>query len=44
MARGTPFWGTTTEDHSEDTVWEQMDDGRPWTKPKKFFLVLVVLM
>jgi hypothetical protein len=37
--RGSPLWEDQGE-HINRTVWEQIDNGVPWTATKKFFLVV----
>lgn len=41
--RGTPIW-TDQGEHVEKTVWEQIDNGVPWTAARKFLLIVPVAM
>ena len=41
--RGSPFWDDQGE-HVGHTVWEQIDNGTPWTPTHKFLLVVPVLL
>jgi hypothetical protein len=41
--RGSPVWGDQGE-HIEQTVWEQIDAGVPWTDTRKFFLIVPILL
>lgn len=36
--RGSPLWEDQGE-HITQTVWEQIDNGVPWTATKKFLLL-----
>jgi hypothetical protein len=41
--RDTPFWGDQGE-HIEETVWEQIDNGVPWTATRKFLIIVPVVL
>ena len=37
--RGSPVW-TDQGEYIENTVWEQIDNGVPWTLTRKIFIVI----
>jgi hypothetical protein len=41
--RGSPIWDDQGE-HANHTVWEQIDNGTPWTPTHKFLLIVPVLL
>jgi hypothetical protein len=41
--RGSPFWEDQGE-HIEETVWEQIEGGVPWTSTRKFLLLTPVVL
>jgi hypothetical protein len=41
--RGSPVWNDQGE-HIEQTVWEQIDAGVPWTDTRKFFLIVPIML
>ena len=41
--RGSPFWEDQGE-HIDQTVWEQIDNGVPWTSTRKFFIIVPILL
>jgi len=41
--RGSPFWGDQGE-HIEHTLWEQIDNGVPWTDTRKFLMVVPIVL
>lgn len=42
-SRGTPIWEDQGE-HIEKTVWEQIDNGVPWTESRKFLMLVPVVV
>lgn len=42
-ARGTPIWEDQGE-FEELTVWEQVDNGIPWTMTKKVLMIIPVIL
>ena len=43
MSKGTPVW-VDQGAYNNDTFWEQLDDGVPWTRAKKILLIIPVIM
>ena len=43
QSKGTPIWFDQGA-YSEDTFWEQIDGGRPWTPARKVFLIVPVIL
>jgi hypothetical protein len=41
--RGSPIWADQGE-HANHTVWEQIDNGAPWTPTHKFLLIVPVVL
>lgn len=41
--RGSPVWEDQGE-HIDQTVWEQIDNGVPWTPTRKFFIIVPILL
>lgn len=41
--RGSPFWEDQGA-HIEETVWEQIDNGVPWTRTRKYFMLVPVVL
>lgn len=41
--RGSPVWKDQGE-HVDQTVWEQIDNGVPWTETRKFFIIVPILL
>jgi hypothetical protein len=41
--RGTPMWEDQNE-FIDQTVWEQIDAGVPWTDTRKFLIVVPILL
>jgi hypothetical protein len=42
-SRGSPIWEDQGE-HIEETVWEQIDNGVPWTSTRKFLLTVPIAL
>lgn len=43
QSKGTPIWQDQGV-YNEDTFWEQIDGGRPWTPARKFLLSVPILL
>lgn len=41
--RGTPVWEDQGE-HIDQTVWEQIDNGVPWTRTRKMFMIVPIVL
>jgi len=41
--RGSPDWGDQGE-HIDQTVWEQIDNGVPWTDTRKYLMVVPIVL
>jgi ORMDL family len=41
--RGTPFWEDQNQ-YADQTVWEQIDNGVPWTDTRKFLLIVPIVL
>jgi hypothetical protein len=42
-ARGSPLWEDQGE-HVDQTCWEQIDNGVPWTDTRKFFMIVPIVL
>ncbi len=43
QAKGTPIWGDQGI-YNDDTFWEQIDGGRPWTPARKVLLIVPLVL
>lgn len=41
--RGTPDWSDQGA-YIDQTVWEQIDNGTPWTRTRKMFMILPIVL
>lgn len=42
-ARGSPVWEDQGA-HIDHTVWEQIDNGVPWTDTRKFCMIVPIVL